>query len=57
MDNILKKAKDYIAEIETTCSTQNIFSLIDDQTKIEGKNPVSFAIEITRKPRKINVHS
>lgn len=54
MDPVLKKAKEYVAEIEQVCKDKQIFCLFDDQIVIDGKNAKSFAIDITRKPELIN---
>lgn len=58
LDNVLKKTKDYISAIEDICTSQKIPCLFDEDMLIAGKNPISFATEITRKPRseKFEIH-
>lgn len=53
MDSVLKKTKDYVSEIEHVCENKQIYCLFDDKIVISGKNALSFAIDITRKPQLI----
>lgn len=54
MDPILKKVKEYVSEIEQVCKNKKIHCLFDEQIILCGKNAMSFAIDITRKPQLIN---
>ncbi len=55
LDKSYKTIKDYIEHIESYNEENGIYSLIDKQVQFGNKNFLSFATDITRKPRQLKV--